>query len=51
MRVDHRTPVTQNISRLFLCMQVIALIVVASRPTAQTTRPSLEVLWQYDTSG
>jgi hypothetical protein len=38
-------------TRLFLLMGLTALMVVAARPTAQTARPSLEVLWQYDTGG
>jgi hypothetical protein len=51
MRADHRTPVTRHPIRLFPSMCVMALIVVASHPIAQTARPSLEVLWQYDTGG
>ena len=42
---------TRSPIRLLLSMWFMTLMVVAARPTAQTARPSLEVLWQYDTGG
>jgi len=41
----------RNSIRFFLFMSLMALTLVAAAPAAQTARPSLEVLWQYDTGG
>ena len=41
----------RNSIRLFVSLWLMALIVAAVRPLAQTAPASLEVLWQYDTAG